>query len=626
MPVAASTGTSITLYVSTASPTEGENMTFTGRVTRSDTGAGVAGVTVKIYDQDDLFDDLMASGTTDSNGNYSISWTAVPMDPTDRTVELYAKFEGSSQFNASQTSVYSLTVGEKVGTTLTLYVSTASPTEGQTVTFTGKLTRNDTSAGVSGATIEIYDDDLIGDDLMASGTTDSNGNYSITWTATSMDPTDRVVEDYAKFGGTSQLSGSQTSVYSLPVAGAESTAKISFVFYNANYNYIANTPVYIYDTSSSTWKLWGTTDSSGKITDSNFPYTRQTVYFKPSGYNWKSKFIFSYDYGSYYDTFSREETGIKVTFTFYNANYNYIANTPVYIYDTSSSTWKLWGTTDSSGKITDSNFPYLRKYVYFKPSGYDWKCKFILVTGGTYSDTFTLESGESPGSTNKHAIIVTGTGNSQDVFERDGQRWQNYLKSKGYTVEYFLNGTQATASRVKDAIRDVVSKATSNDTIVFVYLGHGGGSYWVGSSDPQYSNLCTYESTLSDTELQSAFSSFNGKLFIFLSSCFSGGMDEVVTNAGTNKTNRLLTTATGPNALGLVIWPDIFLNRGLVNGESGSQSMEGNFSWAKSVYISTYSSTIDYYQNMYSSARISQVDSDWYPHEFDGNPASGFTL
>ncbi|RLG56411.1 MAG: hypothetical protein DRN83_04185 [Hadesarchaea archaeon] len=410
-----------------------------------------------------------------------------------------------------------------------------------------------------------------------------------------------------------------------------SPTRVGFTFYDTSGNFITNTPVRI-SLDGISWSHWDVTDNEGRIIDSSFPYPGMTVYFKPTGYYPKSKYIHEYSYEHYYDIFFRENTEVLVSFTFYDTENNYIANTPVYI-SVDGVTWELWDTTDGNGRIIDSDFPYLRRYVYFKPSGYNWKCIYIWSTGGSYSDTFTLEEPPEPPEPDKHAIIVTGTGTGQGVFEANAQRWTDYLEAKGYAVEY-LHGAQATAAKVLWTIENVVNEATSAHTIVFVYLGHGGGSYLSGSSDPEYAYLCTYNSKLTDTELEAAFSNFDGKLFVFLGSCFSGGMDEVVTNAGPDNVNRYLTTTCGPNALGLFYdypacpydWSYIFLTKGLVNGESGSQDMEGNFSWAKSEYVNIFSRSIDYWQEAYKWAGISQNDDDWYPHQFDGDLENEFML
>ena len=212
--------TTLALSASKTNPNEGENITFTGRLTRNDTGTGVASATVKIYDSDLLGDDLMASGTTDGNGYFSIVWSAVPMDPLgDRGVEAFAKYDGSTTLNSSQSSQVSITVLSKIATTLTMSASKTNPNEGENITFTGRLTRNDTGAGVPSATVKIYDSDVIGDDLMASGTTDGNGYFSIVWSAVPMDPLgDRGVEAFAKYDGSTTLNSSQSSQYAITVA------------------------------------------------------------------------------------------------------------------------------------------------------------------------------------------------------------------------------------------------------------------------------------------------------------------------------------------------------------------------------------------------------------------------
>ena len=65
-------------------------------------GFPVAGLEVKIFDSDDDGAELMASGITDSEGRFSIQWTAKRMDPSDDTVEVFAKYEGSVNYQAAR--------------------------------------------------------------------------------------------------------------------------------------------------------------------------------------------------------------------------------------------------------------------------------------------------------------------------------------------------------------------------------------------------------------------------------------------------------------------------------------------------------------------------------------------
>ena len=190
---------------------EGQVVVFTGRLVRRDNGEPIGGAAIKIYDSDVEFDDLMAEGYTDPNGYFSIRWVAEPKDPFDRTVEVYAKFEGSGLYGPSSSERFIITVSErsKVPTTLTLSPPPSSIVEGQPIIFSGRLVIADTGEPVAGAVIKIYDSDVESDDLVASGMTDSDGYFYITWTAEPKDPFDRTVEVYAKFEGTDRLEASR---------------------------------------------------------------------------------------------------------------------------------------------------------------------------------------------------------------------------------------------------------------------------------------------------------------------------------------------------------------------------------------------------------------------------------
>ena len=55
----------------------------------------------------------MASGITDSEGRFSINWTAKRMDPSDDTVEVYAIYEGGVNYQAArgpETGVFTIRI------------------------------------------------------------------------------------------------------------------------------------------------------------------------------------------------------------------------------------------------------------------------------------------------------------------------------------------------------------------------------------------------------------------------------------------------------------------------------------------------------------------------------------
>ena len=102
--------TSLTLDELWSHLSAGSIYTLTGKLIRADTGEGVSGGTIEIYDSDIEWDDLLASGTTGSDGTFSIEWTAKATDWWDNTAEIYAKFEGDDVYESSKSSQYTITV------------------------------------------------------------------------------------------------------------------------------------------------------------------------------------------------------------------------------------------------------------------------------------------------------------------------------------------------------------------------------------------------------------------------------------------------------------------------------------------------------------------------------------
>ncbi len=197
----------------------GSTVNFAGRLLNTETGKGISGATIKIYDNDWFLnpDDLLTSGSTESDGTFKISWTAEMGRDEDNKLDIYAKFEETSVYKEAKSSQYEVEI-YKASTTLTLDQPPSSVSVGSNVTFTGKLINNDTGEGITGATIKIYDSDPDFDDLLISGTTKSDGTFSIEWTAEKMDWWDNSVEVYAKFEETSTYLSSQSIQYVITVS------------------------------------------------------------------------------------------------------------------------------------------------------------------------------------------------------------------------------------------------------------------------------------------------------------------------------------------------------------------------------------------------------------------------
>jgi hypothetical protein len=131
------------------------NGTVAGVVRDAATGTAMAGATVEIYSGATL----VATTTTDSAGNYSVS---VPAG-TGYTVLIIKPGYGTNTRNnvdvsANQTKALDIDLQ-------------ATPTG----TIQGVVRDASTRNGIAGATIEVYD----GADLIASATTDADGNYTM---------------------------------------------------------------------------------------------------------------------------------------------------------------------------------------------------------------------------------------------------------------------------------------------------------------------------------------------------------------------------------------------------------------------------------------------------------------
>jgi len=268
------------------------------------------------------------------------------------------------------------------------------------------------------------------------------------------------------------------------------------------------------------------------------------------------------------------------------------------------------GYTNSADETVTINSP---------STGYYYIMAHSYSGSGSYTLTATVTGGSSGG---KYAVIV-GINDYQYISDlsycvNDANDWKGYLQGQSYTISSFLTNSQATETNIKNAIADAISQAGSTGTVVFIFSGHGGKYSEAGLSGTGSVCYCYDGSTSSgtsgnfqDTELQSSFSGYTGKVFIFLDSCRSGGMNEVV-SSDPNGANRYMTTTCGPNGYGYDepsylngAWTYWFLEKGLVNSGSGHTDMEGNFNWAKNNY---------------------PYSGDDAPMQFDGDSSSLFYL
>ncbi len=102
--------TSLTLEPPPSSASMRSTVIFAGRLVEVDTEKPVSGVTVKILDSDVGRDDLLATGTTDGDGRFSIEWKARKTDQHDNTAEPYAKFEGNDDYRPSKSKQFTVEI------------------------------------------------------------------------------------------------------------------------------------------------------------------------------------------------------------------------------------------------------------------------------------------------------------------------------------------------------------------------------------------------------------------------------------------------------------------------------------------------------------------------------------
>ena len=104
--------TTLILDAPPANAKKGSTVTFTGKLFEEG-GTPLSGKTVGIFDVDIGRDDLLASGVTQTDGSFTIAWTARKTDAFDNTAEIRAKFEGDEDHKSSVSKQYVVTIDTK---------------------------------------------------------------------------------------------------------------------------------------------------------------------------------------------------------------------------------------------------------------------------------------------------------------------------------------------------------------------------------------------------------------------------------------------------------------------------------------------------------------------------------
>jgi hypothetical protein len=190
----------------------------------------------------------------------------------------------------------------------------------------------------------------------------------------------------------------------------------------------------------------------------------------------------------------------------------------------------------------------------------------------------------------------------------------SYLKYDGVGTEH----------NVKQALKNMVQKADSNDIIAFIFSGHGSGN-GEGSSC-----LCTWDlragengedGRLYDTELADILEqAVANKIFVFLDSCLSGGFCDDLMSLSNNQRIYLTTTCTS-SGYGYDDpvhkngeWTYFFLEYSWIDHYKANPNavMEDVFAYASAHYPNQVGGCI--------------LDSKDQPQQYDGDVTQSFSL
>ncbi len=111
-PVAGAVDTTLEMTCPPTSVDLNSMVTFEGKLMSGDGGKGVGDAKIEVYERDRSFmgDDVLVSGMTNKDGDFSIEWKAKQQDWWDDSVEVYARFGGNEKYNPSKTDTYRMRV------------------------------------------------------------------------------------------------------------------------------------------------------------------------------------------------------------------------------------------------------------------------------------------------------------------------------------------------------------------------------------------------------------------------------------------------------------------------------------------------------------------------------------
>lgn len=234
------TGTGISLQASAYTATQGQTVTFTGRLTDSN-GNGISNQLVYVK-RDISFapDSVLGSSYTDSNGYFDINWI-VTKPITGNTADIYATFDGSSGYSSVRSSDISIQV-------MTYQPQSISIPSQSVSVYTDKTSYNrDTTIIISGTVNPTIPNQLVtlqiwyrGDQVSERvATPNLDGTFSMHVSFTSILLSDGLYTVIAKYGDaqsqTTFIFGSASQPIIPPIQTSPTTQTASFPIANSQY-------------------------------------------------------------------------------------------------------------------------------------------------------------------------------------------------------------------------------------------------------------------------------------------------------------------------------------------------------------------------------------------------------
>lgn len=152
----------------------------------------------------------------------------------------------------------------------------------------------------------------------------------------------------------------------------------------------------------------------------------------------------------------------------------------------------------------------------------------------------------------QHALCVginDYAGSSMDLAGcvNDARDWQALLEARGYHVDCLHDG-EATRARIVDALTSIIGSAQEQDSVVFMFAGHGSWLPDASGDEPDERDemMCPVdvmsEQYLLDDDLHRIFCTKRAsvRLYVIADCCHSGSVIRYATTGGTPMKARFL--------------------------------------------------------------------------------------